>query len=417
MTRRATTTAAASFLLLPAALGAFAQPRAGDTGLDGLRASRDALIRAADFTAALDPALAIVEAMEETSDPQLGRELLVLGRIQAGLTNYEDAEDSYLRGIELIADVEGNDSPSLISANQGLGRAYLNERRFDEAVVALDEARAISRRVSGLFNVDQSTIIDDLTLAYLGTGDTIDALELQQERLANAMRRFEPDDARLIPFHAHLGDYLDNSRLRTAAREQYEHALSISESTFGGTSPQTLALLYRLAQIDLVLDQDNGIAARIETVLDVLTDLTAVERGRAVTALGDWALVYDTADAAAMHYLEAWRLFESSGEVDPAAYFLHPVPLNLVPPLSRVDRGTRRDPWAWGELTIEFDVSADGRAGNVRTAAIEPENEDIARDYIRRIRETFFRPRLADGVPVSTADVVYRQSFRYYVRD
>lgn len=404
----------ATVLLLPA-LGA--QSQSNDAGIDELRNARDQLVRAADLAGALDPATALVEAMEETSDPALGHELLRLARIQAGLQEFDDAEESYLRAIELIVDAEGTNSPDLIGAHQGLGRTYLNERRFDEALIALDEARAISRRVSGLFNVDQAAILDDLTFAHLGTGNTLEALDLQQERLDNAIRLFDTDDARLIPFHAHFGDYLDNSRLRVAAREQYARALQISEARIGADSPESLALLRRLAEIDLVLDTDNGIAARLAAALERTEDVAPAERGRALTALGDWALVYEGAAAAAVYYGEAWRLLDASEEIDAASLFVNPVPLNLIPPLSRVDRGTRRDPWSWGELTLEFDVSADGRARDVRTVAMSPQDDDVADDYSRRIRESFFRPRIEDGVPVSTADVRYRQNFRFYVRD
>ncbi len=419
MTRNATTdwrlriTACAAL-----AAGAVAAQDAGDGELGPLRAARDALVAAEDFTAALEPATRIVETLEAREDPAVGLERLLLARVHAGLRDFESAETVYLQAIDEVADEEGAASPTLIGAYQGLGRNYLNDRRFDEALIAFEEAQTISRRNEGLFNTDQASIIDDMTLAYLGIGDTVEARDLQLERLDNAIRRFGPDDSRVIPFHTHLGDYLDNSRLRGGAREQYGRALELSDGEFGALSPQSLSLLRRLAQIDLLLDHESDAHTRLATILsEQQATIDPVERAQALIVIADRALVYEGIEAATPSYREAYALLDAREGITASAIFASPQPLNLIPPLSAVDRGARRNPWSWGELTIRFDVSASGRASNVEMESMTPELERVSDDYVRRVREAYFRPRLDDGNPVGTADARYSQNFRYYVRD
>jgi tetratricopeptide (TPR) repeat protein len=389
----------------------------GDASIDELRNARDVLVEISDFSAALEPARTIVAEMERLHDANLGSDLLRLARIQAGLQEFNSAEESYLRAIEIVGGVSGRESSLLIGAYHGLGRNYINDRRFDEALVALDQARNLSRQTSGLFNVEQSMIIDDLTFANLGVGDTLAARDLQLDRLDNALRRFGADDPRTIPFHAHLGDYFDNSRLRISAREQFARALEVSEESYGRGGAENLALLERLTAIDLQLDHDSDLPQRITEVLDESPDISPKERAPALALLGDWALVHEDLATAVPYYTEAYRLLNLDDSMDADEFFSIPRPLNLVLPLSAVDSGERRDPWTWGEIELKFTVSADGRASNVRTATIKPGIRGLSGQYIDRIREAYFRPRLDKGLPSTTENTTYRHDFRYYVRD
>jgi tetratricopeptide (TPR) repeat protein len=396
---------------------ASAQP--GDENVDvaGLRELRDARVEVQDFAAALEPAETVVAELEGQGAKGIAGDVLMLGRIHAGLRDFEAAELDYLKAIEMISDEDGEFTPALVDIHQALGRVYINARRFPEAIAVLEQGQAISRRNEGLFNVDQSGLIDDLTLAQLGTGNTIAARDLQVERLENAQRRFGDDDSRLIPFHTHLGDYYDSSRLRVSAREQYSRALELSEVHYGTQSNQAVALLRRLTEIDLMLDDETPARERLEAVLASDAEISPIERGLSLATLGDWAIVNELTELATTNYDEAYRLLDQSPGVDAVQFFATPKMLNFVPPLSSVDRGARSLPWTWGDLELEFEVSADGRVRNVDAVSMEPRIRDLRNDFVRRMREAYFRPRLIDGRPVTTEDVRYRQSFRYYVED
>src|SRR5690606_1003164 len=148
-------------------------------------------------------------------------DLAALVRIEAELRDVDTVVDRYLEVADVIAAEQGRSSPALIDVYHGLGRAYIRGERYTEAIAALGEARELSRRNFGLFNVQQSTLIDDLTTAHLRLGDTVAARRLQLERLDNAIRRFGADDPRVVPYRYALADYYRRSRLPDSAREQY----------------------------------------------------------------------------------------------------------------------------------------------------------------------------------------------------
>lgn len=407
--------------MLAASLGtAIAQDDAAETTsppeLGAARQARDALVAVSDYQAALAPAERSVELSAGGSEDGYYYDLLHLARIQAELGLHEDAETNYLGAIGYLEEQEGENSMTLIEPYQGLGRNYINSRRFAEAITVLEHARGISRRNTGLFNLEQSELIDDITMAYLGQGNTLEARELQLARLENAVRQYGDGDPRLAPYYQHLGEYYDNSRLRASAREQYEKALDLQNQSEAGAS-ERLVLLRRLVQIELLLGDDDEAMLELEKTLDEDgAELGPVDRGLSLALLGDSAIVENDLVGATRYYSQAYAALESANAIEAEEYFSQPAMIDFVPPLNAVDRGRRSDPYAWGSIVLRFDVTAEGRARDVETVTLEP-SSDADKDYNRRIRETHFRPRLDGGVPVATSNVEFSHFFRYYVRE
>jgi tetratricopeptide (TPR) repeat protein len=388
---------------------------AGET-VSYLRSARNAFIDAQDFQGALGPARDLVERDESSGDPERPRDIATLGRVQAELGDFDAAELNYLQAVGLIQEAEGEFSVSLMDAYQGLGRNYIKSRRFTEAVAALDQARHISQRNLGLFNVTQTSLIDDLTTAYLGLGDTVTAKQLQQERLENALRRFGEDDTQTIPFRYQLASYYEQSRLRSAARAQYEKIVTLIEQQRGADDPLLLRPLRALLRIELLLGDRDEAHARIVDIVGRNPDVDAMERALTLAALGDWSIAKEDAATARGYYAEAYRLLADGTDKSPRETFAKPETIDFIAPLSPVDRGERAKPSGWGSIVLAFEVSADGRASNVSVVEAKPAGVMDA-SYSRRIRETHFRPRLVDGEPVATAGVRSTHYFRYYVEE
>jgi tetratricopeptide (TPR) repeat protein len=380
-----------------------------DVGI--LRAARDALTAAADYSGARTPAEQVVTTLEATPEGPSSDDLLRLARIQSELREFEDAERNYLRAIAMLETADES-SPTLIGPYQALARSYINARRFPEAIGVLDHARDLSRRSAGLFNVEQSALLDDLTAANLGLGNTALARDLQVERLDNAVRQFGAGDPRVVPYHDHLGDYLNESRLRGSAREQYAQALAIQEASIGATDARLLATLRKLARIDLLLARDAGARDRLVEVLERNPDADAVERALSLAVLGDCASVANDVALARQYYSDAFAAAQTSGP-DADRLFATPEMIDFIPPLTPVDRGARSRPYFYGSIVLEFDISVDGRAENVQSISAEPPGL-MDSDYVRRIRETHFRPKLAAGQPVPATNVRFTHYFRAY---
>jgi tetratricopeptide (TPR) repeat protein len=400
---------------------AFQTPEAAaaQSPLAGLRRGRDAFIGARDFTSALGPAQSIVDAQRTQREPQYAADLAALGIIEAELRELDDALDHLTQAVEIVIDTEGEYSATLIEYYRGLGRTYIKSGQYQQAIVTLEQAQHITQRHLGLFNVEQAALLDDITTAYLGLGNTVDAQRTQVERLDNAIRRFGPADPRVIPFRYTLAQYYERSRLPESAREQYEEVLSSQESRLGATDAGLMAPLRELVQLDLVAYQGEvpDRRDRLAAVLEQSGNATPVERGLTLALLGDWATVAGDVPTAANYYREAWLAMSANPEVDVAAYFRKPTMIDFVPPLSSVDRNERSKPYTWTEIVLEFDVSATGLPSDVRVVTRDQRTTALQTRYSRRMRETHFRPRLVAGEPVATTNVRSTHYVRRYVEN
>jgi tetratricopeptide (TPR) repeat protein len=387
--------------------------------LQALRRARDALASARDFEAALNPAQTAVTRQDQTQrDADYTKDLTALGLIQSELRRLEPAEANFLKAIEIVEKAEGEFSISLVDPYRGLGRAYIKGARYPEAITVLEQAQTVSQRNLGLFNVEQSGVIDDLTTAYLGLGDTIEARRMQLERLDNAVKRFGANDPRVFPFRYVLADYYQRSRLTDSARAQYAEVLKAQETQLPLNDPQLMSPLRQLSRIDLLTTQGEAVEAhnRLKSIVEQNPSADPLERGYSLAALGDWAIVTEHIDDARDYYKQAWDALAGKPDIDVGSFFAKPMMLDFIAPLDAVDRGERaRRPYSWAQISARFDLSADGRPYNVSIVGREGPLSPIESRVVRRLREAHFRPRLVAGEAVATDNVEFTHLFRYYV--
>jgi tetratricopeptide (TPR) repeat protein len=385
--------------------------------LSNLRRGRDAFMGARDFSAALTPAQNVVDAQREQRESAYAADLAALGLIQAELRRIDDAIGNLVDAIGLVEGAEGAYSVTLVEYYRALGRTYIKSRQYEQAIVSLEQAQHISQRNLGLFNVEQSPLLDDITTAYLGLGDTAEAQKLQLERLDNAIRRFGEADPRVIPYRYTLAKYYQQSRLPDSARAQYEEVVKVQSSRAGETDESLLAPLRELVALDLLVSQGTDPAQRdrLASLLEQNASASPTERGLSLALLGDWAIVAGDAAGARGYYREAWSSLQSDADNDVDTYFGKPMMVDFIPPISPVDRNERSRPYTWAEIVLEFDVSAAGLPSDVRVVTRDTETLQLQGHYTRRLRETHFRPRLIDGEPVATTNVRSTHYVRRYI--
>ncbi len=395
-------------------------PATETAGLQAMRRARDAQIAGREYQAALKPALDLVTAQQQSPhDMVYAGDLAALGRIYAELRNIDAAEARYIEAITLIAKTEGEFTPTLIDVYRGLGRSYIRGARYPEAITTLETAQNISQRNLGLFNVEQSPLLDDITTAYLGLGDTIEAQKRQLDRLDNAVRRFGADDPRVIPFRYVLANYYERSRLPESASKQYEEVLKSQTTTHGDTDVTLFGPLRQIVKIDLLITQVSKPEHRdqLAMLLEHLPDADIVERGLSLAVLGDWATVANDSAGARSYYTQAWAALAQNPQFDVTSYFGAPSMIDFIAPLNPVDRNTRARPYAWAQIQFNLNVSPDGLPSNVTIVGLRDDQDPtpIQSQYNRRLHETHFRPRLVAGNPVLTTNVKSTHYFRYYL--
>jgi tetratricopeptide (TPR) repeat protein len=379
-----------------------------------LRRVREALIAVEEFASALGPAEELLAGLQSSDRRVRALDMLALADIRSALQHYDQAEIAYLDAIAILANTDGEFSTTLIDPYHALGRNYIRAGLYQEALVALGQAQHISQRNQGLFNVEQSALLDDLSVAHLGLGDTVEAQRLQLAKLENASRRFGTSDPRLLPFHEQLAEYHVRSRMPHSAREQYQRMIEIIEAQHGATDPRLLAPLRGIVAIDLAMGAGRDSRDRLEDLLDATSDAAPEERALSFAALGDWALRQRDIVDAAVYYRQAWAAAGGDSGAEAPQMFGKPSMIDFLPPLSPVDRNQRSRPWSWGVIVLRFSVAEDGRPWNVEVVSADPPGQ-MESAYVRRLREATFRPRVLAGEPVRTDNVQVTHRFRYYV--
>jgi tetratricopeptide (TPR) repeat protein len=342
--------------------------------------------------------------------------LIELGAVQSELTEFDSAERSYLGGIERLIDAYGEVSPILIDPYRGLARVYLRDGRHAEAVTVLEHAQHITDRNFGLFSTEQSVILNELSQTYEDAGDTRSAQDIQQERLAIGRRRHGQDDLDVIPYHYDLAAYYELSRMRAKAREQYEAVIEIQESHFDRYSAELLKPLRGLIRIDMLSGNSSSARRRLEDILELGTNISALERAQSLAVLGDWDLSYGRLETGLSRYRDAYASLATDDAAAATTLFASPALINFIPPPSPVDRTKGINAYAWGTVSAVFEITADGRARNVEIVSATPPGLMDAR-YRRRLMESYFRPRIVAGEPATTRQVRFTHDFRYFPAD
>ena len=344
-------------------------------------------------------------------------ELIALGAVQAELDQIDAAEASFVEGIERIIAADGEFASELIDAYRGLADVFARRGEFAEAAALLEQARHVSHRNYGLFNLDQAELLDQLSRILEDAGDTREAQQTQRELLDVAVRRFGRGDTAVIPYHYRLAEYYEAARMRGLAREQYELALEILQNDSATDPADLLEPLHEILRIDTILGEPLRSQRRLEEALDAAPGAEPLERAEALAALGDTALVGGDTESAMARYREAYAALSSNGTASADAFFARPRMISFIPPPGPVDWGRRSNrAYVWGSITLRFALSADGRAERIEVVVADPPGLMDAR-YVQRLREAIFRPRLVGGEPVATPRLRYSHEFRYFVAD
>ncbi len=348
-------------------------------------------------------------SLHDASEP-----LFEIARLQTKLDEFNDAQQNYLAGIELLIQENGGYSPSLIEPYTELAQTFILTGEHREAISTLEQAQHISQRNFGLLNLDQVLLLDEMSNAYLLMGNTILAENIQQERLTLALRRYGEDDPQVIPFRRHLANYYDLSRMRGRAREQFENILDIQQQNFEEFDGRQLSTLSELVRIDILLGNSNSSRRRLLTMLESRDNIAPTEVGNALAILGDWDLARGQTETALQYYRDAYKVLNAEQPSLATEYFSTPRLINFIPPPSPVDRQGNHTRYIWSWMSARFNISSLGMANNIEIIDSSP-NRFMNSLYTSRLSKAVYRPRLVDGEPSNTTAVSYSHQFRSFI--
>ena len=373
---------------------------------------------------------------------------LALAQFRAG--DYVAAESSYLRVVDMIDASGRRTNPRLAHAYAGLAATYYAARRYDLAAGSYGRAIALLRRSEGLYDEDQLPLLDKQADSLTLVNRSDEALRAHLYALRVVARN---DGKASLPYASQLVS-LGRWYTRVGAYEQSRGALrDAADVVMGIGGPQTLDLVGPLTAyadnarrwlMDPSLDELAAIdeqrrAMFHDTAMPPPPSLSpttiasegqkALERAAAIVAahpdaspallagvkvqLGDWYQVRQQPERALSNYRLAWQSAGTAADAGSLreSLFGTPVLLQYDAPVTWNRLATR--PAEEVELRVvevELTVTAQGRPKDARVVGVDVEQR-LANQALRAVASAIYRPRLADGEPVTAAGVRFSQPF------
>src|SRR5687767_3576676 len=123
-----------------------------DRSLDHLRDELEGHLQAGRYDEALSAAQTVCDLVRAASDagsPDYADALDVLGEVHEAREEYADAETSYRKAMEIVANTQGKSSKAYAGAVRAVADVLTRARCFEEAKKLYLEVLAIDRRVLG----------------------------------------------------------------------------------------------------------------------------------------------------------------------------------------------------------------------------------------------------------------------------
>lgn len=372
-----------------------------------------------------------------------------LGVAQLRVGDLDGAEASFRRALELLEGRVGIVSRRLIAPLAGLGAVHTARGHSALAADALQRALAISRRASGLFNVEQLELLESLVEAYQKAGNQAGVERERRYALQVVQQEYGAEDPRTVPALVGLAESYESSRNYVAARVHWQQVVDVASRESEGRNAATILGLVGIARnhrlqfvlgpesleedvaaLDPVTGRPNpflmpsghtgvvklnregeAAALRALAILDETPDPPKKLLVVALMEAGDWYVTVDRMSLAIPYYRRAWPLFAETlgaGEPNPLA---SPRPLRYRPPPAAIRSRDRTDVEVVAtNFEFSMHVSASGQTSRIKS--VSSGVDDYRAGQLRRsLLRAVFSPRFEDGEPVPTEDYRFTETW------
>jgi len=393
---------------------------------------------AKQYAAAKPLAEKLVQLTEEqygTDGLQLATPLTNLATVNYKLRDFSTAIENYQHSLRILQAKSTMADKQQIRPLHGLGISFLGANDAESAVVALKRAADLSRNTDGLFNINQVEFIDALISAYAATGRWPEA----EKEALYAMRVEEAaygrTSVKLIGRLDKLALWYEDNRRYTTERSVYERSLAILqkgvpendlrkvgplrgiarsfllEAYYGIEGADTSAGTFNSNNAGAPVFAEGAQQRRGESTLTAalaIIDANAPAdqrlRGEVLADLGDWYLIGNALRRAYDSYAEAWKSF---GLVNDTSYLAAPRVLGYRPSISSIERSQLEPGDAVVKVVeMHFTVDRDGHVDNV-TSPTTDVPDAIVRSSVTSMKRARYAPRVENGAPVPTDNVVF----------
>ncbi|AMX01694.1 energy transducer TonB [Microbulbifer thermotolerans] len=367
------------------------------------------------------------------------------------------AVESYRERIEEMETMYGAYGAGMDEQLLGLGTALQEAGAHEEAISQFRRAMLISRVNEGLYSLSQIPMIERMIESQIALNQWEEANDNQQYLYWLHARNYGEKDPRMLPVinnlsRWHLQAYVEEKggtlfEHLISATNLYQLAVDIITQNFGANDLRLVEALrglkatnYYLAtyegepQPPVVVNTSFGSGnvdaqrrskldhyrmnsfssgknaiARIVDVYQKNPQSPPAASAKAKVELGDWYMMFNKWHSARQTYGEAYQALWDNGATNREIedIFGRPAALPALPMLEE-DPNTPANAY----VTVAYDVTAFGKARNIRILNAYPEDRISIRSRVRSVlKRAKFRPRFENGEPVETKNIVQRFVF------
>lgn len=398
------------------------------------------------YEAALPLAQELVRQLEAEDPPgdQLPTAYNNLGVVQLRSGDPAGAEASFDRALDLLEMTQGIASRRMIAPLAGLAAVYSAQGQPDRAAEALQRAVGISRRASGLFNLEQLELLEALVDNYEALG-TAEGVENESRYILQVLQKqYGVDDPRTLPITTRLARWYERTERYAMARAFWVRAAQLGSREGSGRNAATIEGLIGIARthrLQYVRDPDSmaepvpldpfssradalalgpvrpqvirlddeGEKAALQAleILDATTDPPRALLASATLELGDWYTTAREPEQALPYYERAWTALQESlspGEANPLAV---PRPLLYRPP-SFTYRNVSNPGVEFTARRMEFNLSVAATGEVVDVTPVSSEAQEGQTQAVQNaLRKAWFSPRFENGRAVPATGFLF----------
>ncbi len=418
-----------------------------------------------EHDADIERALARVDTARPSVDADplaLEEALTSLGDAYLNANEYAEAEAAYAEAVRSAEQHGGRETQRVLAPLTGLGTTFARAGHHHDAIPRLQRAVAITRAEFGMFDLRQQDLLKTLAGSLTALDRETEAQDALTYRVRVAEKTYGEGNPRVIPWLCDLGSWFADIGKTPEARMTFQVALNIAGTTDSLEAPIIVEPLRGIARAYMLrssypdswrkppypklgcarpfavvppeclnpnaLDSSGHFIIQPRTlnregeealkralrILESDPGLAPQTRIETLIQMGDWYQIKKSPREALPYYERAWQLIHTTPRLpDPVTtaldvpvrvYYPTPQIVAHVPVLAAaVDTKSHH-------VQTEFTVAADGTVRNARI--VEHDTRDLwARDILKAVRDSRFRPKFVDGQAVAATGITYREVF------
>jgi len=233
-----------------------------------------------------------------------------LGNVHRRLGNNSKARRYFKKSIDIAESLRGQYSPSINKTLADLGELYLGTQQYPQALEVLLRAQHIMHRTDGVYTLDQLHVLDWITQARLLSNQPKLADQQQRFAFRVSARNYAPGDVRLIAAMHKLGNWFRETGQYSDALATFQLLRDSILQNFESNDLRLIEPLRAIASIRLLQEAccTDELLEQVVDLVAVNPGSDVEDQIWAITELADVVLAKRHMKKARNLYERAWAL-------------------------------------------------------------------------------------------------------------